>query len=306
MFCGFLEWIAKQAIIDTAEMEYLERWAAIWKIFRKAADVSSGSVLLTGVVGSTVSAGTILQRQDGIQYQVLADGIFIGATLQVTVVAIEAGVAGDAPINTPLFLLSPVAGVQSTASVSVAIDGGLSVETDPQLLSRLLKRIQRPPHGGAESDYEDWASEVPGVTRAWVYPRQMGGGTVTVLFVCDGLSNIIPTPAKVAEIQAYIDDRSRRPVTAELFVAAPIAGPLDMSVKLSPNTAAVQAAVTAEVADLIVRDAKPSSPILISRLREAVSIAAGESDNAIITPAADVPHATGHKAIPGTITFSSF
>jgi len=77
-------------------------------------------------------------------------------------------------------------------------------------------------------------------------------------------------------------------------------------VKLSPNTAAVQAAVTAEVADLIVRDAKPGSPILISRLREAVSIAAGESDNAIITPAADVPHATGHMAIPGTITFSSF
>jgi uncharacterized phage protein gp47/JayE len=304
MLYGFLEWAAKQAIIDTAEKEYLERWAAIWKVFRKSADYSTGGATLNGAIGSTVTAGTILQRQDAVQYRVLADGVFTGPTLQVTVVAVEAGVAGDAANGTPLFLLSPIAGVQSTATTATAIDGGLDVETDEQLLNRLLKRIRQPPHGGASSDYELWALEVPGVTRAWVYPRQMGAGTVTVLFVCDGEVDIIPTPAKVAEVQAYID--VRRPVTAEVFVVAPVADPLNMSVKLSPNTAAVQAAVRAEVADLIVRDAKPGAPTLISRLRESVSLAAGESDNAITSPTADVPHATGHMAVPGTITFSSF
>lgn len=304
MLYGFLEWAARQAIIDTAEKEYLERWAAIWKVFRKAADYSSGAALLTGAVGSTVAAGTILQRQDGVQYRVLADGLFTDTTLQPTVVAVEAGAAGDAPIGTPLFLLSPVAGVQSTGAAATDIDGGLDVETDPQLLSRLLKRVRKPPHGGAESDYELWALEVPGVTRVWVYPLQMGAGTVTVLFVCDGETDIIPSPAKVAEVQAYINER--RPVTAEIFAAAPIADPLNMTVKLSPNTAAVQASVRAEFADLIVRDSKPGSPTLISRLREAVSIAAGEADNAITSPTADVAHATGHMAVPGTITFLSF
>lgn len=303
MLYGFLEWAAKQAIIDTAEKEYLERWAAIWKVFRKAADFSTGPALLAGAVGSTLPAGTIFQRQDGVQYRTLADGVFTGTTLQPTVVAVEAGAAGDAIAGTPLFLLSPVAGVQSTGSAAAAIEGGLDVETDPQLLSRLLKRIRQPPHGGAASDYELWALEVPGVTRVWVYPTQMGLGTVTVLFVCDGETDIIPTPAKVAEVQAYIN--ARKPVTAEVFVAAPVADPLNMTVKLSPNTAAVQAAVRAEVADLIVRDAKPGSPTLISRLREAVSIAAGETDNAIVTPTADVAHATGHMAVPGTITFTS-
>lgn len=304
MLYGFLEWAARQAIIDTAEKEYLQRWAAIWKVFRKAADYSTGAALLTGSVGSTVPAGTILQRQDGVQYRVLADGVFTGTTLQPTIVAVDAGAAGDAALGTPLFLLSPVAGVQSTGSAATAIDGGLDVETDPQLLSRLLKRIRQPPHGGADFDYELWALEVPGVTRVWVYPRQMGAGTVTVLFVCDGEVDIIPTSAKVAEVQAYIN--ARRPVTAEVFVAAPVADPLNMTVKLAPNTVAVQAAVRAEVADLIVRDAKPGAPTLISRLREAVSLAAGESDNAITSPTADVAHATGHIAIPGTITFSSF
>ena len=304
MLYGFLEWAARQAIIDTAEKEYLERWAAIWKVFRKSADYATGAALLTGAVGSTVPAGTILQRQDGIQYRVLADGIFTGATLQPTVVALEAGADGDAPAGTPLFLLSPVAGVQSTGAAAGDINGGLDVETDPQLLSRLLKRIRQPPHGGASSDYELWALEVPGVTRAWVYPLQMGPGTVTILFVCDGETNIIPDAAKVAEVQAYIN--ARRPVTAEVFVAAPVADSLNMAVKLSPNTSAAQAAVRAEVADLIARDSKPGGPILISRLREAVSVAAGESDNAITSPTADVAHATGHMAIPGTITISSF
>jgi len=304
MLYGFLEWAARQAIIDTAEKEYLERWAAIWKVFRKAADYSTGAALLTGSVGRPVPAGTILQRQDGVQYRVLADSTFTSTTLQVTVVAVEAGAAGDATTGTALFLLSPLAGVQSTGSVATDIEGGLDVETDPQLLSRLLKRIRQPPHGGASSDYELWALEVPGVTRVWVYPLQMGLGTVTVLFVCDGETNIIPGAPKVAEVQAYIDER--RPVTAEVFVAAPVADPLNMTVKLSPNTAAVQAAVRAEVADLIVRDSVPGQPILISRLREAVSVAAGEADNAITSPTTDVAHATGHMATPGTITFSSF
>lgn len=304
MLYGFLEWAAKQAIIDTAEKEYLERWAAIWKVFRKAADFSTGNVTLSGAVDRPVPAGTILQRQDGVQYRVLTDAIFTGSTLQVTVVAVEAGVSGDTPINTPLFLLSPIAGVQSTAAAATDIDGGLDVETDERLLSRLLKRIRQPPHGGAEFDYEGWALEVPGVTRVWVYPLQMGAGTVTVLFVCDGEANIIPTPAKVAEVQAYID--ARRPVTAEVFAAAPIADPLNMTVQLSPNTAAVQAAVRAEIDDLIVRDAKPGGTTLISRLREAVSLAVGESNNAITSPNADVVHATGHIAVPGTIIFSSF
>jgi uncharacterized phage protein gp47/JayE len=245
MLYGFLEWAARQAIIDTAEKEYLERWAAIWKIFRKAADYSTGSALLAGAVGSTLVAGTILQRQDGVQYRVLVDGVFSGASLQTTVVAVEAGTRGDTLAGTPLFLLSPVAGVQSTGSAATDIDGGLDVETDPQLLSRLLKRIRQPPHGGASSDYELWALEVPGVTRVWPYPLQMGAGTVTVLFVCDGEPNIIPGPAKVAEVQAYINKRA--PVTAEVFVAAPVAEPLNLSVKLSPNTAAVQASVRSQV-----------------------------------------------------------
>ncbi len=304
MLYGYLDWIAKQSIIDTAEKEYLERWAAIWKVIRKTAGFASGQVALSGTAGASILDGTIVQRQDGVQYKVLGDAVFTGGPLIVPVLALEAGEAGNFATGQPIFLLSPIAGVQSTATTATKLEGGVDVESDERLLARLLARIQQPPHGGAASDYELWALEVAGVTRVWVYPLQMGAGTVTVLFVCDEDEDIIPSPAKVAEVQAYID--ARAPVTAEVFVAAPIADALNMTIKLTPNTTAVQNAVRAELADLIDRDSAPGGTILISRLREAVSLAAGENNNQIVTPTVDVTHATGHMAILGTLTFSSF
>lgn len=304
MLYGYLDWIAKQSIIDTAEKEYLERWAAIWKVIRKTAGFASGQYALSGTAGATVLDGTIVQRQDGVQYKVLGDAVFGGGPLIVPILALEAGEAGNFGSGLPIFLLSPIAGVQSTGTSATKIEGGVDVESDERLLARLLARIQQPPHGGASFDYEQWALEVAGVTRVWVYPLQMGAGTVTVLFVCDEDEDIIPGPAKVAEVQAYI--AARAPVTAEVFVAAPIADSLNMTIKLTPNTTAVQNAVRAELADLIDRDSAPGGSILISRLREAVSLAAGEANNQIVTPVADVTHAAGHMAILGTLTFSSF
>lgn len=304
MLYGYLDWIAKQSIIDTAEKEYLERWAAIWKVIRKTAGFASGQYALSGTAGATILDGTIVQRQDGVQYKVLGDAVFGGGPLIVPILAIEAGEAGNFGTGLPIFLLSPIAGVQSTGTTATKIEGGVDVESDERLLARLLVRIQQPPHGGAALDYEQWALEVAGVTRVWVYPLQMGAGTVTVLFVCDEDVSIIPSPAKVAEVQAYID--ARAPVTAEVFVAAPIADALNMTIKLTPNTVAVQNAVRAELEDLIDRDSAPGGPILLSRLREAVSLATGEDNNQIVTPTTDVTHVAGHMATLGTLTFSSF
>lgn len=302
MLYGYIDWVARQVIPDTAEKEYLERWCAIWDITRKPANFSTGQVVLNGTVSAVVPAGTVLQRQDGVQYTTLVDGVFSGPTLSVAVMASAAGVAGNAPTGAAVFLLSPVAGVQSTASFQVGATGGEDVETDPRLLARLLERIRKPPQGGADFDYVTWALEVPSVTRVWVYPRQMGAGTVTLLFVCDDSPEIIPGPAKVAEVQAHVE--AARPVTAEVFAVAPIAAPLNMSIKIRPNTPAVQAAVRAELEDMLARDAEPGGTILISRIREAVSLAAGEDDNAILSPAADVPNAVGHFPMLGTITFA--
>lgn len=299
---GYIDWVSRQVMPDTAEGEYLARWAAIWGVTRQPAGFASGVVTFTGTVGSTIPDGTIVQRQDGAQYATQGAVTLTASTASVPVQAVTAGAAGNLAAGVTVSLLSPVAGIQSNAT-SGSITGGADKESDEKLLARLLQRIQNPPHGGSAADYVQWALEVPDVTRAWVYPRQQGAGTVTVLFVVDN-AGVIPTASKVTEVQSHIDGRG--PVTAEVFVAAPIAQPLDMTIKLSPNTAAVQAAVRAELEDLLSRDGEPGKPILISRLREAVSIAAGEDNNQIVTPTADVTHATGYMPTLGTLTFQSF
>lgn len=300
---GYIDWVSRQVIIDTAEREWLERWAIIWDIRRREATFATGQVVFTGVNGSVIPDGSIVQRQDGVQYATQGEQIISSGTATATVLALEAGNSGNVTAGVSVFLLSPIAGVQSTVTVGTGgIEGGTDVESDDLLLKRLLERIRNPPQGGAETDYVQWALSVPGVTRVWVYPMEMGAGTVTVRFVTDDdPDGIIPDAAKVDEVAEYIE--TVRPVTAEVFVVAPVPVPLNMTIKISPNTVAVQNAVIAELRDVMSRDAKPGGTILLSRLNEAISIAPGEEDHITVTPTADVTHTAGQMAVLGTITF---
>ena len=306
MLYGYLDWIAKNSIPDTAESEILGRWSAIWGVERLAATVATGSVTFTGTNNSLIPAGTVIQSQDGTQFETDADATIASGTATAAITSLLAGVVANIDAGANLFLVSPISGVQSAALVGAGgISGGTDIETDDGLRSRLLARIQQPPHGGSKSDYVQWAKEVAGVTRAWVYPLENGAGTVVVRFVTDNdPGGIIPGAGKIAEVAAYIAER--RPVTADVYVLAPVAVPLAITVKISPNTTAVQVAVAAELADQISRDAIPGGTVYISRLREAVSVATGETNNQIVIPTADVVSATGDITTLGTITFQSF
>lgn len=300
---GHVAWMAEQVIIDTAEAEYLERWANIWGVTRKAASFASGPITLTGTTGAVIPAGTLLAAANGQEYETDAEVTLAAGTATAQVTALAAGQAGNLAAGTTLTLVSPVAGVNSQAAVaSGGLVGGADTETDAALRARLLARIQAPPHGGAKADYIAWALDVAGVTRAWVYPGELGLGTVTVRFVRDDDASIIPDAAEVQAVQDYID--ARRPVTADVTVVAPIAVPLNLTIQLTPNTSAVQAAVQAEIKDLLRREAEPGGTILISHIREAISLAAGETNHVLTVPAADVTHAVGQIATMGTITWA--
>lgn len=300
---GRLDFIARQVIIDTADAEFLDRWASVWGVRRKAAEFAAGNVTFTGTVGKPIPLGTVLQRQDGALFATTAAAsIGGGGTATVAVRAAEAGSAGNTNAAITLTLQQPVSGVQVAATVAAGgLVNGSDTEDDDGLRDRLLSRIQQPPQGGADFDYITWALEVPGVTRAWVSPLEMGAGTVTVRFVRDNDASVIPDAPEVAVVQAYID--ARRPVTADVYVVAPIAVPLDMTIQIAPNNAAVQDAVEAEILDMLRREAEPGGTILISHLREAVSTAAGEVDHVIVSPSGNVVHDTGEIPVLGDITW---
>jgi len=297
---GFIDWVSKQVMYDTAEAEYLERWSTIWGVNRLAASFATGSVTVTGVNGTVIPAGTELQRADDALYTTDADATIAAGTATVAVTASAAGAIGNADAGTALALTSPVAGIDSSVTAG-ALSGGADAETDTALRSRFIKRIQQPPHGGSEYDYETWALEVAGVTRVWVYPGENGAGSVVVRFVRDNDASLIPDAGEVATVQAYID--TVRPVTAQVLAAAPVAVPLDFSIQITPNTQAVKDAVTAELADLILRESEPGGTLYLSHIRAAISAGAGETNYSMTAPNADVVSATGDMTTMGMITW---
>lgn len=301
---GFIDWVSRQVFPDSAEAEFLARWASIWGVARVAATWATGTVDFTGTNGTEIPAGTLVQRADGAQYETDALATVAGGAASAAVTALEPGASGNANAGTAVSLVSPIAGVTSQAAVAAGgVAGGADEEGDASLLERLLARIRQPPHGGADFDYVAWAREVAGVTRAWVYPLEQGLGTVVLRFMMDDTyDDGIPLAADVTAVQDHID--ALRPVTADFYALAPVAVALDLEISLTPDTAAVRAAVEAEIADLVRREAEPGGTILISHIREAISIAAGETDHVLASPAADVTHTTGQIAVPGTVTWS--
>lgn len=305
---GFLEWVYKQIFPLTADEEVLENvHAALRRLPRKQAASAIGQVTFTGTAGAVIPAGTILQRADGAEYTVDADVAFTGATVVAAVTASAAGAAGNAAAAVKLNLTTPIAGVNAAATVGAAgLYAGADIEDVEALRKRVLQVWGQPPQGGANHDYERWALEVAGVTRAWVYRAQQGFGTVTVIFVMDNKPDtIIPTEEEAALVFTHID-RLRTMTAKGLYVIAPTPVSVDFTIKISPNTPAVRNAIEADLRDFFRRESAPGTTLYKSRINEAISAASGEFDHELVTPAANIPRTFGQMSMLGNITFEGF
>lgn len=297
-----IAYLSRQIIVDTAEGEWLDRWASIWlQEPRKAASAATGTVTLTTQDGAFVPAGTLVKALDDAQYATVADATADDVTLDVEVEAVVPGAAGNRLSGQSVNLVSPVAGVQ-TSALAGELSGGADVESDDALRERVLDRIRNPPHGGTVADYVRWALEVSGVTRAWGYENWNGVGTMKLLFVRDDDVSPIPDAGELATVDAYLRD-DRKPAGCVLTTGAPVADPLAYTLEVFPDTPEVRAAVRAELADLHRREAVPGGTLLISHIRAAISAAAGEENYALSAPTADVTVAAGHISTVGAFTW---
>lgn len=304
---GVLEFLARQLFADTSERDQLLRQAALYGITPTPAEFATGDVTATGTDGSPILAGAILRFDAVTSYRVTTGQVIASGTATLPVVAVLAGAAGNLPEDTALTFESPIAGVNSTATVAAGgITGGEDEEGTEEVRDRYLLRLREPPEGGADQDYEGWALAVPGVTRAWVFPVELGLGTVVVRFVRDGDVSIFPDAGEVAAVQAALE--SERPITAVVTAVAPTDLAVAFTIHLVPDTADTRVAVEAELVDLLSRVAEPGDgagrgTVLLSQIRTAIGIAEGVTDYTLTVPAADVVPAVGQLATTGTITW---
>jgi uncharacterized phage protein gp47/JayE len=304
---GFLDWLALQLHARTAERAALLTKAAMYGITPTPATFAEGNVTATGVNGSVIPVDTILRLDEATSYRVTTGQVIAAGVATLPVVAVLAGEAGNLPEDSSLTFESPIAGVDATATVAVGgITGGFDEEGTEELRDRLLLRLREPPEGGADQDYEAWALAVAGVTRAWVYPRELGLGTVVVRFVLDGEVDIFPDAGEVATMQAALE--AERPITAEVTAVAPTELAVDFTIALDPDNADTRAAVQAELADLLQRVAEPGDgagrgTVLLSKIYTAIGIADGVDDFTLTVPAASVVPGVGELAVLGVVTW---
>lgn len=322
---GFAAYIAKQMFAHTApDIESLRMHGEEFGIPQKPAQPATGKVTFTSSGALTVNASAVLERGDGVQYLVVDGGGLPGAgALQVSVVAVRDGVAGNAVGGTALTIVSGVTGDTTAEVASGGLALGAEIEDIESYRARILFRKRNPPHGGAPADYVMWAGEVAGVSfdvdRPTVFVERVwaGPGTVRVFpLMFDLYPDGIPQGVDVARVAAHI--ASVAPAGAVVAVAAPVAVPLPITITgLSPDNTDVREAVLAELRETFRRLSRVAGndsevmpylayPTSFSRswIWQAVANATGEQRHEITSPVADIALAAGEMATLGTVTFA--
>jgi uncharacterized phage protein gp47/JayE len=314
---GYQYYMADQLFVSTADENYIGVHATEYGLSADDGNKATGSGTVTGTTGITIPALTKLQSTDGYIY-IIDDAVTLAAgtgTVDFTAEEVGADYNDDGSIT--LTFVSPITNVNSDVTVSSSgITGGTDADTADDTRERVLRRKRLPPHGGALFDYVTWMKEVSGVTRAWAFDQYAGNGTVGCAFVRDDDTVIYPTQtqrdAMVTYLESHTDPASGDtvgiPVGASggLSILPVEAYSVDFTIQISPNTAAVQTAIEAELDDLFLREGQPGSTLYLSQINEAISSATNEDYHVIVSPTTNV--VTNYNQVPlvGTVTFTSF
>ncbi len=300
---GYIDYLAMNMLPDLCDESWLYRHAAMKRCPRKQAVAATGYMRWDGVSDNlTVSSGAVIQRDDLVQYTALANATSVGGVLRVPVRCSVAGSTGNTDDGVLLSLVTPVNGLPS-GGMADTLTGGFDIEDLEVWRSRVLERYYWTPQGGADGDYIIWAKEVAGITRAWTYRHWMGTGTVGVMVASSDLINPILDDVTVAAAQAHIEPLA--PVAgSDLYVFKATKKTVDFTIDLNPDNESTRAAVKAELLSFLLRDGYPEGTLELSRINEAISVAAGERSHTLVSPAANIPIAKNELAVMGDITWA--
>lgn len=322
---GYADWISRMGVPFTAQDEFLYAWAALIGIYPKPATAASGMAQFTantlpGGATPVLPMGSALTRQDGTPYVTTADGTADGSgNITVPMTATVLGAYTNCDPGTPISIAQPVTGINSGGVTAGQTIGGADQETDDALRTRMLAKYREPPQGGAESDYIEWALEVPGVTRAWCLPLGYGPGTVIVYPMFDdveaahggfpqGTDGVATAewrgPAATGD-QLLVADYiyPLRPVTALNYVIAPTPFAINVTLQaLTPDSAELEAAILAALNDMFLAIGEVAGTIYPSQIYQAILAVPGIEYFTMSAPSAPLTAPAGALPIMGQLT----
>lgn len=282
------EWLSRQIVPnENSDDEFIVSHAERRGVIRKRATGSQGQVSLNVVIGTTIESGQVFQRGDGIQFKATEDVTATETSVSFNVKAKTTGQETNTNASVQLAPTTTISGATGNAVVNDdGLTGGADIESISDLLYRLQLKMRNPPQGGDLTDYEIWALEVSGVTRAWATNWWQGKGTVGLTFVNDNEDDIIPSQDQLNTVFEYCvqheDPASGvqvgMPAGPELVMYKLTLKELTPDIHLEPNTESTQQAVVASLKALEKRSVQPSGTLKISDIRQAIKTATGVSD----------------------------
>lgn len=239
----FGAWVYDQIFVSTAAAEALARRGAEYGLTRNPAQAAVLTATVTGASDTVTQAGWLWQS-GGIVYEQQADVAIVAGTATITVECLTAGDVGNLANGATISLVTPQAGVDNDATIASTITTGEDEEGLEVFRARIAFRQKNPPQGGAIPDYINWALEVPGIVKAFAYNTAPGVVTVYPLIALSGTR--IPDGAKIAEVDAYLEDEYRKPLCATVVTAAMTERTITPTVtSVTPDNATLRAAIEA-------------------------------------------------------------
>lgn len=203
--------------LENLSSEELEKKAEEYGIVRKEGTKTTGQVDIQGLKDTTVPADTLVATGYGLNYLTTEELIFAeDGILTVDIIAEDIGTKYNVAIGAIDNLPISVNGVVSVTNAT-ATTGGTNVETDTELLDRLLLRLRTPATSGNALHYKTWAMEVDGIADAKVFPLWAGNGTVQVVPIT--VDKRVPDTQLIHNVVTKIEEE--RPIGATVTVTAP-------------------------------------------------------------------------------------
>lgn len=305
----YIDRAGKQSLLKYSYAEFLDNIALLKGVTRNPATAAVTTIRFTlSAIRSSATAvpqGTRVATLTGIYFATdsYAEIPAGEATVEVTATCTETGRAGNGIAAGDLKnIVDPVPYVASAQNIS-ATSGGADTESDADLAERIYLAPSAYSTAGPEDSYKFLAQQFNASIGDVKATSKKNAGQVDIVFImADGS---VPDTATIASLKAYLSDKTVRPMTDTVTVAAPTEVSYTISLTYyinrsdSAQAVAIQTAVQQAVADYVTWQRSIGKDINPSKLT-ALIIAAGAKRVTLTAPTYKAVAETSVAALSGT------
>lgn len=271
-----LAFVQKNIFVDTADPAEmggtLDRFGFV-KLGRTRYQATAGvyKLQVTGSTGATIPASTTFKSDDtslspGYLFVLDAAYTLLSPTDTINVRALTAGIESKLNIADTLTSTTPIALVDSLATVGLIVTPPLAAETVEDYRQKIIDSYRLEPQGGAATDYRLWSSDAQGVERVYPYATSGTPSSVdlyieaTIADSTDGKGT--PSGTLLTDVEAVVNfnpnttlalnERGRRPLQVVVNYLPIVVQDVDITVNSFVGlTPAIQAALLTAITNMV-------------------------------------------------------